>query len=479
MFTENYDVIGVTETWLNTENRDFLAEYKLPGYTIFEKSRTNRMGGGILFYVKDHLSPVQLVKPQIPNIDTLYLLLKDNLGKKIVLGLIYRPPAQHVHTDREIYEQISEICNTEDTVMMGDFNLPVPKWGEPVNLHTGHDLYANLQESSLTQLVHSPTRDDNILDLVFTTNEDLVENLIVNDEFSNSDHRAITFNLSFTSKKYNISNEKIPDYRKANFQKMRETLANTDWSQFCNTDDINAEWQFFIEMYAKAVHECIPLRKRRTEHRRKPNWWTNEIANCLRDKKNAHIRLKTLNNDEERAKFTDLRRKAKRLINQSKRSVELHIANRSKENPKEFYKYIREKRVVTSTIGPLTDENGASTRDEHQMSNILNTFFASVFTTEDTSTIPVPPTVQFVNNNLLNNVNITEREVLNCIDKLKLNKSPGPDTISPRVLKEARNEFAKPLTTLFNKSLQLGIMPDDWKLANVTPILKKRQQIST
>ena len=100
VFTENYDIIGVTETWLNTENRDFLAEYKLPGYTIFEKSRTDKRGGGILFYVKDHLNPVQLPKPTIPNIDILYLLLKDNLGKKIVIGLIYRPPAQNVHTDR-------------------------------------------------------------------------------------------------------------------------------------------------------------------------------------------------------------------------------------------------------------------------------------------------------------------------------------------------------------------------------------------
>ena len=127
VFSENYDVIGITETWLNLENRDFLAEYKLPGYTIFEKSRTDKKGGGTLLYVKEHLKPVQLTKPQIPNVDSLYVLLKDNLGKKIVIGLIYRPPAQNVQTNREIYEQSSEICNTEDTVLMGDFNLPVPK----------------------------------------------------------------------------------------------------------------------------------------------------------------------------------------------------------------------------------------------------------------------------------------------------------------------------------------------------------------
>lgn len=107
------------------------------------------------------------------------------------------------------------------------------------------------------------------------------------------------------------------------------------------------------------------------------------------------------------------------------------------------------------------------------MSNILNNFFASVFTTEDTNDIPTPPTVRIDNNNILSTFSFTENEVLNCIDKLKISKSPGPDTISPRVLKEAKNEFAKPLTSLFNNSLQSGIIPDEWKLANVTPILKK------
>ena len=255
VFTENYDIIGVTETWLNTESRDFLAEYTLPGYTVFEKSRTNRNGGGVLLYVKEHLNPVQLPKSEIANVDSLYLLLKDNHGKKIVIGLIYRPPAQPVHTDREIYEQISEICNTEDIVMMGDFNLPVSKWGEPVNLHHGHDLYTNLKESSLTQLVHLPTRGNNILDLVLTTNEDLIENLTVDNKISNSDHRAITFDLRLKNKVANISNEKIPDFRKGNFQNLRKILAETDWNQFSNINDINAQWKIFHRIVRQSGEE--------------------------------------------------------------------------------------------------------------------------------------------------------------------------------------------------------------------------------
>ena len=471
MFSENFDVIGITETWINTENRDFLAEYQIPGYTIVEKCRTDRNGGGILLYVKDHLNPVQLPKPQIANIDSMYLLLKDKSGKKIVIGLIYRPPAQPVNTDREIFEQLCEISNNHDTVIMGDFNLPVQKWGESVNLHNGHDLYTNLQESSLSQLVNFPTRGNNILDLVLTTSDDLVTNLIVNDEFSNSDHRTITFNLNFSGKEPNASNEKVPDFRRANFQKLREKLVRTDWNHFYSIGSINDQWSSFTNIYVKTTQECMPFRKRRTAKKVKPNWWTEEIANCLREKKNAHDRLKVSNNNEERTKFNDLRRKAKRLINQEKRSTELHVANQSKTNPKEFFRFINQKRVVTSTIGPLTDETGDFTRDEHQMSNILNKFFASVFTTEDTNVIHVPPAV--ATDNILSSINVTEDDVLKCIDKLKVNKSPGPDTISPRVLKEAKNELAKPLSHIFNKSLQLGEMPDEWKLANVTPIFKK------
>ena len=34
-----YHNIGVAETWINTENRDYLAEYQLPGYTLVPSER--------------------------------------------------------------------------------------------------------------------------------------------------------------------------------------------------------------------------------------------------------------------------------------------------------------------------------------------------------------------------------------------------------------------------------------------------------
>jgi hypothetical protein len=54
-----------------------------------------------------------------------------------------------------------------------------------------------------------------------------------------------------------------------------------------------------------------------------------------------------------------------------------------------------------------------------------------------------------------------------CLLDINPNKSPGPDGIHPKALKETAAILAKPLTKIYNASLQSGIVPDLWKLGNV------------
>ena len=37
--------------------------------------------------------------------------------RKLILALVYRPPAQNSNVDNELYEQISDICNHNDAVV--------------------------------------------------------------------------------------------------------------------------------------------------------------------------------------------------------------------------------------------------------------------------------------------------------------------------------------------------------------------------
>ena len=110
-------------------------------------------------------------------------------------------------------------------------------------------------------------------------------------------------------------------------------------------------------------------------------------------------------------------------------------ANRMK---KEFYSYVRKKKVFTSTIGPLSTANGEHTEDEFVMANVLNEYFASVFTDENNSSnLPTPR--MYNNNTYLNTCVFHENDILSAINNLKTNKTPGPDQISPRILKKVKN----------------------------------------
>ena len=89
------------------------------------------------------------------------------------------------------------------------------------------------------------------------------------------------------------------------------------------------------------------------------------------------------------------------------------------------------------------------------MAEVLNEYFSSVFTTEDTSSLPVPFT-KFEGNNSehLGQLFVTPVMIANKIKKMKDNKSPGVDGIPPKLLKEIVEQISTPLATFFNFSLQ-------------------------
>ena len=92
----------------------------------------------------------------------------------------------------------------------------------------------------------------------------------------------------------------------------------------------------------------------------------------------------------------------------------------------------------------------------------------------DTCVHDMPHIIQLDNDMpTLYNMQFSLQEVINVIYKLDANKALGPDNISPRVLEECALELAPSLADLFNYSMYIGALPDQWKLAHVTPVFKK------
>ena len=70
-------------------------------------------------------------------------------------------------------------------------------------------------------------------------------------------------------------------------------------------------------------------------------------------------------------------------------------------------------------------------------------------------------------------MSVTMDGVCSLLDNLDPYKSTGLDNIPTQLLKETAQQMAPILTLIFQASLDQGILPSDWKAANVTPVYKK------
>jgi hypothetical protein len=109
------------------------------------------------------------------------------------------------------------------------------------------------------------------------------------------------------------------------------------------------------------------------------------------------------------------------------------------------------------------------------MCNILNDYFGTVFTAESiVGKLPeVIKNVKDDNGSMLSNVDITKEDINKRLKNLKVNKAPGVDEIVPRILTQNADYLSQPLEYIYRESLETGVVPSEWKQANVTPIYKK------
>ena len=146
-------------------------------------------------------------------------------------------------------------------------------------------------------------------------------------------------------------------------------------------------------------------------------------------------------------------------VRKSKRNVELKLAQNIKSDSKSVYAYVRSKQNVRDKVGPLKDNAGDITIiGGFLVAEELNMHFSSVFTREDTSSLPVPETTfNGSEGERLGQLVVTPEVLASKMNNMKENKSPGVDGISPKILKETVEQISTPLAHVFNMSLQEGI----------------------
>eukprot|EP00061_Rhincodon_typus_P010512 g34857.t1 len=104
------------------------------------------------------------------------------------------------------------------------------------------------------------------------------------------------------------------------------------------------------------------------------------------------------------------------------------------------------------------DKGGKLCLEAEDVGEILNEYFASVFSQEkdmEDSEICVEHA------NMLGHLEIVKEVMLGLLKSIEVDKSPGPDGIYPRLPRVARREVAGVLTKIFVSLLATGEVPED------------------
>jgi len=177
---------------------------------------------------------------------------------------------------------------------------------------------------------------------------------------------------------------------------------------------------------------------------------------------------------ELRKAYNRARNKVRSHTRNLRKSFELSVAAKAKEgNPKPFFSLARGRLKTRDGVAPLLsdiEDTHSIKHTDSEKSEILQKQFCKVFTVEPVGPVPSLP---LRTNTSLHEFAVTENQVLTKLLKLKVGKSCGTDEMHPFLLKELAHEISPALTSLFNYSMESGVVPKDWRCAAKSPINKK------
>ena len=232
---------------------------------------------------------------------------------------------------------------------------------------------------------------------------------------------------------------------------------------------VEDNWNYIKEAINTTVSKNIPTNKK-ISHKQHVPWITRTIIRLTRRKHRAYNTHKRTKKDSDWARFTSLRKRVHRELRASYWDYVNNLLDPEiDKSNKKFWRFIKARKQDNTGISTLR-ENGRIITDSQEKAEVLNNQFTSVFTREDTASMPDLPPTQY---RPMNPITVTSNGVLKALQRLNPSKAAGPDKIQSRILKTSAEEIAPVLASLYQQTLQQGDIPQDWRNANVIPIYKK------
>ena len=473
-------IIAVTEAKAKNQVDFNPIEYSITGYDLYLNSNPKR---GIVLYVSESLNSQSCsIMNNSDFEESVWVQFTTGDENKVLFGCVYKSPNGTCDNEELLLELLKRDTLQEfDCVCItGDFNFPNIDWKGTWTGERDEKFVDALRDAFLSQMVLKPTRrregqQANILDLVIVNNEKVISEVEHLPPIGKSDHEVLKFNLYLADRKKTEIQEKRYDMKKANFEQMRRELQGRDWSMLT---EMNVEecWETIKSRVKDSMEKNIPSGKIHKINAEKPKWMSGKAMKVIKKKYNLYKRFLASKKGYDYQAYLKARNECSRQVRNCKIEFERKLSKESKSNPKAFWRYVQSKTKSKVGISPLKTRDDKLVTDDKGKADVLNDFFASVFTKDNGNTHNAKDDSSKASKSggiTIDFVHITADMVKKKFEELNPNKAQGPDGIPSRVLKELRNELAEPFSILFSKSVSNGKIPTEWKTAVVTPIFKK------
>ena len=381
---------------------------------------------------------------------------------------LYRSPSTSPSDCLQEIRMFSQLLSfTKHIIIVGDFNLDLLQSSK-----VQCDYADILSDFQCSQHVTAPSRvtasSSTLIDHVLSTPSLSVTRFC--QSVGLSDHRCQIIEVDIPVNRSTKCSVTVRSFRKCPWNEVRESLHTAPWQVMDIYDDVNEMWEFFITILLHCLDQYAPRHTVVCKHSHRPTpWLTPALSSAIKQKKQAKRRADSTANDADIALYKKLKNQLKCHVREAKLGYLKQLLLQTRNNPHSAADLWS---GVNNIIGRYRARKNNTINTTLSLDSI-NDFFRTIAIS--TSHEPASNFIDSTNSGDTPTFHfqiISSSAVLSLLNKLDVRKSVGPDGISARFLKEVAEPIAAPLTKLYNRSLETGIIPNQWKCSNVTPVHK-------
>ena len=388
------------------------------------------------------------------------------------IACAYRPPSLSLDNNMDFINFLNlhlEMCSS--FVLVGDFNYPGIEWNNLYANNTTEQLFLDFVNANyLFQKITQPTRDNNILDLCLCTDSDMVNNVIVHCPFSTSDHSYITCEISVM--KNTEPTKTVLNYNLAEWDMIRAYLHSLNWNDILQNCDCLEMWNIFKFKITDCINSYVP--RTQVFSTKKASWSNNYISRLVKRKDRKWSALKNNPSRARKRAFNRFSKYVKKEVLFAKANYEKKLFLHKGKTPKYFYSFVNQ---ATNTKKdshiPQLEVGDRIFKTDLEKAQALSDQYQSVFTTDNNIS---PRCDHSMPPDSFCSIKLEDEDISSSIKEQNVTNSSGVDDIASIFVKKMACFLIYPLKIMFQKSLDTGAVPKDWRDGIIVPIYKNNRK---